>query len=167
MEFWDYLKGLPDNSYPTKETLAELKALLIACETFAELTKVEKQQPKEVVEEAYRELTLEQQHKIDGIRATAVKYEVYKYLGGNISEGDRQLSNGDLVYIDPNANSEAYQVPVWQVGLKKAWKSAITVSRVCLSLVEKVAADAADLIDGGANDGSSEVCEQPDLFGFA
>ncbi len=167
LEFWDYLKGLPDNSYPTKETLAELKALLVACETFAELTKVEKQHPKEDVKEAYSELTLEQQHKIDGIRATAVKYEVYKYLGGDVKEGDRQLFNGDLVYIDPNANPDDYHVPVLVVGVKKAWKAAITVSRVCLSLVEKVAQDAADLIDGSSSDSSSEVCDQPDLFGFA
>ncbi len=45
------------------------------------------------------------------------------------------------------------------MAVNKAWSAATTVSLVCLSLVEKVAHKAAELIDG-----SSEVCEQQGLW---
>jgi hypothetical protein len=138
---------LPVNNPDPASTLEELKALLLACQTLSELKNL-KQRHGEPVDAAYRALLPEQQQAVDRVAATAVPYAVYKYQGETIEREGQKLVAGALVYIDPNAavrQSHQY-VPVWLLrGLEFGWQQAVSVSRHCLTLVEKAVSAATEV----------------------
>lgn len=136
-------------------TLAELQALLLACQNLVELKQLKKKQGHRL-NEAYRALGVKQQQQIDGISATAIPYEVFKYTGTTIERNGQKLTSGALVYIEPNAKVGKTRsiVPVWLLrAMDLGWQRAIDVSRDCLLLVEKAVSDVVDL-----------NIEQPPLF---
>jgi hypothetical protein len=115
---------------------------LMACQTLAEL-KAFKNQHGEMVNNAYRNLTAQQQLHVDSISATAVPYPVYKYTGSVIEVNGKSLKQGMLVYIDPKVeNQNSTFVPVWLMrGLELGWQQAVSVSKDCLHLIEKAITD--------------------------
>jgi hypothetical protein len=119
-------------------SLAELKAMLMACESLAQLNALKKQHGKGI-KDAYASLNTSQQLKIDGIEATAVSHSIYKYTGSLIEANGQSLKPGMLVYIDPKlGNQNANIVPVWLMrGLELGWQQAVLVSKDCLRLIEK------------------------------
>ena len=123
-------------------SLVELKAMLMACKTLAEL-KVLKNQHGEVINNAYRNLTPQQQLHVDSISATAVPFPVYKYTGSVIEANGKTLKQGMLVYLDPKEeNQNSTIVPVWLMrGLELGWQQAVSVSKDCLCLIEKAITD--------------------------
>ena len=134
-------------------TLEELQALLLACQTLSELKALKQKSPsqRQRVNEAYKGLDVEQQLKIDGISATAVPHQVFKYTGATIQRDGQKLATGALVFIDPNANVRhcAGYVPVWLMrGLELGWQKAYSVSREFLTLVEKATTAAVEVVGG-------------------
>jgi len=141
--------GLPPTPLPTAPTdegsqeeaptLAELKALLLACTTLEKLQDI-RTTHKAAARQAYAALTLKEQAQIDSIAATAVPYQVYKYLG----KGQEQLTGGQLVYIDPDSDrsKNVDYVPVWLIdGTECGWKAPINVSLSELQAVSKATAN--------------------------
>ena len=140
---------------PSEEppTVAELQSLLLACQTLSELKALKQKSPsqRQRVNQAYKGLDVEQQLKIDGISATAVPHQVFKYTGPTIQRDGQKLAKGALVFIDPNANVRhcAGYVPVWLMrGLELGWQKAISVSREFLTLVEKATTVAVEVVEG-------------------
>jgi hypothetical protein len=64
-------------------TLAELQALLLACQSLSELSRVQAKH-KEQAQDAYRAMSLENQLQIDGLTATQYKEPIFKYIGTQI-----------------------------------------------------------------------------------
>ena len=129
--------------------MEELFALLLACQTVAELKALKKTHGRRVFE-AYCCLSPEQQHQVDAVAATAVPYEVYKYTGPAIERDGQRLRTGVLVYIDPNAriHKGSVTVPVWLMrGATLGWRQALSVSRSCLTLVEKAVTVVTEVIE--------------------
>ena len=95
-------------------------------------------------------MTPEQQLRVDAVSATAVPYEVYKYTGPAIERDGQRLRTGVLVYIDPNSriHKGSVTVPVWLMrGLELGWRQALSVSRSCLTLVEKAVTAVTEVVD--------------------
>lgn len=149
----------PPSPNPTETSIAELKALLIAAQSLSELKALKKEHGSQRVAQAYSTLPIEQQLVIDGISATGIRGEVFKYVGNRTLKSDGQLLlPGALVYIDPNAKvtKSSIRVPVWLLkGLKLGWDTAIEVSRDCLVEVKKAFTPVVDAV--------GEV-HQPPLF---
>jgi hypothetical protein len=116
----------------SQPTLEELKVLLLACHTLSELKNL-KQRHGEPVDAAYRTLLPEQQQAITLLAATAVPYEV-SYQLSVISE---QLS----------ASISSLITGCCSLFTVKGWQQAVSVSRHCLSLVEKALSAAAELAE--------------------
>ena len=137
-------------SSSAKPSLEELKALLMACKSLAELKKLK--QDHDNLNEAYKTLTQEQQLKIDGIAATDVPYEVFKYTGESIEQNGHVLKTGQLVYIEPDAQipKSASLVPVWLMrGIQLGWRQSVSVIKDYLVRVEKaVMGESGNLADG-------------------
>ncbi|NJO93138.1 MAG: hypothetical protein HC820_00020 [Hydrococcus sp. RM1_1_31] len=88
-----------ENQQPLEDsqpTLAQLQALLLACQSLSELKNL-KQKHTEKVCEAYRALPTEQQLIIDGIAATTVNHQVFKYVGKLLEKDGQRLTPGALV----------------------------------------------------------------------
>ena len=132
-------RKLNSSSYPS---LLELKTLLMACQSLAQLQDL-KNQHSERINDAYDNLNPEQQLHIDGLEATAVPYNVYKYTGSSIEANGQSLKQGTLVYLDPKVeNQNETIVPVWLMrGLELGWRQAISVSKDYLHLIEKAITD--------------------------
>jgi hypothetical protein len=122
----------PTPPEPAAPTLDELKALLLACQTLNQL-KTLKQRHGERVDAAYRALAPELQQAVDRVAATAVPYEV-SYQLSVISE---QLSASISSLI--TGHCSLFTV--------KGWQQAVSVSRHCLTLVEKALSAAAELAE--------------------
>ena len=140
------LEPAVDDSKASQLTLQELQALLLACQTLAQLKEFKQKYPKGG-KEAYCTLSAQQQRQIDAVAAQAVPHDVYKYMGKRIEQNDQTLKTGTLVYIAPNAkaNRTVGYVFVWLLrGVELGWRCAIAVSRDCLELV-KAAAESANL----------------------
>jgi hypothetical protein len=123
-------------------TLAQLQALLSACQTLSTLQALKADHTPKRVSEAYKALSDEQQLHVDGLSATAVEYPVFKYVGQLLKSAGQTLVSRALVYIDPRVTVTALAysitVPVW--GLEefgKGWKEPIQVNRKDLVLLEK------------------------------
>ena len=127
---------------PSHPPLSELKALLMASNSLAQL-KALKKQHGERIKDAYGSLNPQQQLHIDGLEATAVPYKVYKYTGSLIEANGQSLEPGMLVYLDPKVkNQNSTIVPVWLMrGLELGWRQAVSVSKDCLRLIEKAITD--------------------------
>lgn len=168
--------GLPPTPLPTaptdeggKEeppTLAELKALLLACTTLEKLQAIIATH-KVGSRQAYAALTQKEQAQVDSIAATAVPYQVYKYLGKGEKQGQEQLTGGQLVYIDPNSDrsENVDYAPVWLInGTECGWRVPINVSLSELQAVQKaIAADVVSPLRVGARvhwDNCPSYCEQ-------
>jgi hypothetical protein len=110
----------------------------MACESLSQLNTLKKKHGKGI-KDAYASLNTSQQLKIDGIEATAVSHNIYKYTGSLIEANGQSLKPGMLVYIDPKLrNQNANLVPVWLMrGLELGWRQAVLVSKDCLRLIEK------------------------------
>ncbi|MEA5537351.1 DUF3987 domain-containing protein [Crocosphaera sp. XPORK-15E] len=134
---------------PPPPTLNELKALMLACETWTQLKHLQKEHGAKA-KAAYKELTSEQQIKVDGITATAISHDVYKYVGPQEKLQGQILEPGALVYIDPTKSTKSRRwVSVWLLqGIELGWRCAIRVSRDCLQFVEKVVSDGLDAVEG-------------------
>ncbi len=136
---------IPEESPPTLE---KLKAQFLACTTWVQLRKLQKQH-SEQAKKAYKALKPEERIKIDGVAATAIPHDVYRYTGTKQEYQGQILEPGSLVYIDPNAKKSRRFVSVWLLqGLEQGWKQRISVSRDCLEFVEKTMNGAIDVIDG-------------------
>jgi hypothetical protein len=137
-------------STEVQPSLAELKARVLAAQTWADLKALKKKHGQRV-SEAYRSLPVEQQLIIDGISATALAGEVFKYIGKPIERDGQKLATGALVYLAPDfqLRSTSIRVPVWLIkGLKFGWLRAIEVSRDCLIAVEKAIATGTEIVKG-------------------
>jgi hypothetical protein len=64
-------------------TLAELQALLLACQSLSELSRVQAKH-KEQAQDAYRAMSLENQLQVDGLTATQYKEPIFKYIGTQV-----------------------------------------------------------------------------------
>jgi len=149
-ELWEWLFNLPESPHPElvpevqlqespepEQTLEELKALLLACDTLAALSSL-KQTHKKTIGKAYRSMNELEQAQIDALAALAVPHAVFKYLGEEIKLGAERLIKGTLVYIDPRAQvrSNARSALVWAInGVSSGWLTPIEVS---LSLLKEV-----------------------------
>jgi hypothetical protein len=122
-------------------TLAQLQALLLACQTLSALQALKAKHTSKQVGEAYKALSDEQQLHIDGLSATAVEYPVFKYVGQLLKSAGQTLVSRALVYIDPRvtALTHSITVPVWGLGgFGNDWKEPIQVDRKDLVPVEKI-----------------------------
>jgi hypothetical protein len=139
-------------------SLASIKALLLAAQSLSELKTIKKEHGAKVAM-AYKASSVSEQLIIDGISATAVPHQVYKYVGNRTIKSERQaIPPGALVYIDPNAKitQSSIRVPVWLLkGLSLGWDKAVEVSRDCLVEVKKAIAPVVDAVGS---------IEQPLLF---
>jgi hypothetical protein len=137
------LQPTTHNPQPSSPTLAELQGLLLACKTLASLKELKKKY-SDRVGEAYQKLSQQEQLIVDAVSATAVPYQVFKYVGESQTEDDHSLRRGSLVYIDPNeGKANKHHVGVWLLrGIELGWRKAVTVSRDLLLEIEKVASDA-------------------------
>jgi len=86
-----------DVSIPEPQpTLAELQALLLACQSLTELRHTQAKY-KEQAEDAYRSLPLENQLQLDGLEAKRYNFPIYKYWGDGLSR--HTLRHGALVRL--------------------------------------------------------------------
>ena len=149
--YWDRLYATYPQSPetpPSPPSLYELKALLLACETLGQLNNLEKQHPSKV-KEAYDGMSQEQQIKVDGLKATTVPHEVYKYIGNKKQVDGQVIEPGTLVYLDPQTNNKNrlhLKVRLLE-GLNQSWQKVIEISRDALQAVEKVVNDGLDVLD--------------------
>jgi hypothetical protein len=122
-------------------TLAQLQALLSACQTLSALQALKADHTPKRVSEAYKALSDKQQLHVDGLSATAVEYPVFKYVGQLLKSAGQTLVSRALVYIDPRvtALTHSITVPVWGLGgFGNDWKEPIQVDRKDLVPVEKI-----------------------------
>jgi hypothetical protein len=122
-------------------TLAQLQALLLACQTLSALQALKAKHTSKQVGEAYKALSDEQQLHIDGLSANAIEYPVFKYVGQLLKSAGQTLVSRALVYIDPrvSARARSITVPVWGLGgFGKGWKEPIQVNRKDLVPVQKI-----------------------------
>jgi hypothetical protein len=139
--FLDAYTRIFELSSPKPPTVDELKALLLACETLAQIQNLKKKHKKhkKLVKEAYSALTPDEQIKIDGIAATAVPHDVYKYLGPQKKVEGMLIEPGTLVYLDPASkqrNSYHFKVRLLQ-GVNQSWQKVLNISRDCLTTCRK------------------------------
>ncbi len=107
-----------------------------------------------LVKEAYSALTPDEQIKIDGLTATKVPFEVYKYMGQTKKVEGLLIEPGTLVYLDPASkqrNSYHLKVRLLQ-GVHQSWQKVVAISRDALQLVEKVVNEGLDAIEGHQGD---------------
>ncbi len=152
---------LPSTDEVEAPFISQLQSELLACRSLPELKAVAKKYSsyRSELVRAYRTLSTQEQLKIDGIKASSISQEVYKYVGMALSENGQTLEDGALVYIDKDApHSTSSYVKVWLLnGINKGWQKAVCVSRDFLTLVDKAVDSAATLVEG----------EQGELFGEA
>ncbi len=132
-------------------TLEELKALLLACNSLAQLNEL-KHTHKKTVSKAYRSMTEKEQAHIDALAALAVPHKVFKYLGDEIQQGTERLIKGALVYLDPQTQvrSTTISAPVWSInGVGSGWKRSVDVSLSFLKEVRKAVLPKTENPDGG------------------
>lgn len=137
-EFQEALPPEPE-SMP-EQTLEQLKALLLACDSLVQLNELKRKHKKNIAL-AYSAMSEKEQATVDALAALAVPHRVFKYMGDEIGQGAERLMRGMLVYIDPAAKtrSTALSAPVWAIdGVTCGWKRAINVS---LSLLKSVVKD--------------------------
>lgn len=121
----------------SEPTVSELKALLLACDSLVQLNEL-KRLHRKTIGKAYDSMSDVEQATVDAIRALAVPYKVFKYLGEEIKVGTQRLIRGMLVYIDPQTQvrASAYSVPVWAIdGVASGLRKPINVS---VSLMREV-----------------------------
>ncbi len=109
-------------------SIKQLKALLLGCQTLAELEILKKRFP--ATNQAYHELTFEQQLQVDLLVVTAIPCDIYKYIGETKEENGQILKQGQLVYIDDNQFSrDSLFLPIFPFRKEEfGWKHSIFVS---------------------------------------
>jgi hypothetical protein len=83
---------------PEPPTLAELQALLLACQTLSELRRVQSQY-KQQAQSAYRAMSVDNQLYVDGLVACQYSFIVYKYVGEQPLRGVSTLLPCNLVRL--------------------------------------------------------------------
>jgi hypothetical protein len=139
-----------NSSEEVQPTLAELKALLLAAQTLTDLRALKKKYPDRV-RLAYHALCQEQQLLVDGLAASLVPHEVFKYTGPTLLRDGQKLVKDALVYLDPSSSkrSKSPHVKVWWLkGVSSGWNKAIEVSRDCLVAVEKALTSGVEIVQG-------------------
>jgi hypothetical protein len=139
-----------NSSEEVQPTLAELKALLLAAQTLTDLRALKKKYPDRV-RLAYHALCQEQQLLVDGLAASLVPHEVFKYTGPTLLRDGQKLVKDALVYLDPSSSkrSKSPHVKVWWLkGVSSGWNKAIEVSRDCLVAVKKAVAPVVEIVQG-------------------
>lgn len=127
----------PESKPEPQQTVTELKALLLACDSRVQLNEL-KRKHRKVIDEAYSSMSEKEQSHIDALLALAVPYKVFKYLGEEIKLGQARLLKGTLVYLDPRTQvrANAYSLPVWAIdGVANGQRKPINVS---VSLMQEV-----------------------------
>jgi hypothetical protein len=137
--------------------LAELQALLLACQTPNDQRRLKQNYTAQRVDEAYKALPEQQQLVVDSVSATIVPHQVFKYTGEQINRHRQTLLPNALCYVDLKTRvRQSGLVPVWLLhGVSQGWTTPISVSWDCLVRVEKATVP-----------GSDQACEvvEPNLL---
>ena len=90
--------GVPAPELEPQPTLADLQALLFACETLSQYKAIQRKYG-ELALDAYRALSVENQLKVDGLIASQYSFPLFKYVGEWRIRNGQTLRHGDLVRL--------------------------------------------------------------------
>jgi hypothetical protein len=119
-------------------TLAQLQALLLACQTLTALEQIKQTHAPDLLQQAYQSLDFDRQLQIDGIAALAVSHPVFKYTGSPQTAGNLTIQPGMLVYLDPYTRQTDNTVWAWAIDChQQKQEEPVALMKNCLIPVPK------------------------------